>query len=108
MDRREAAAAWLEKHFDASSARGVQSIVELDLAGAGGGPLTLHVDDGTLELSPAAAPNATARVRIDAGDFLDVLSGRANGELLHMQGRVRIEGDSSHVLRLQSLFRRRA
>ena len=107
IDRREAAAGWLRKHFDAEAARGFRCVVTLDLLGAGGGPLSLHIEDGALRVESEKPARADVVVRLDAGDFLDVLAGRANGELLHMQGRVRIEGEPSRVLKLQALFRRR-
>lgn len=107
VDRRETAAGWLRKHFDAARARGFRAVVVLDLSGPGGGPLTLQIEDGTLRVVAEHTEGADVIVRLDAGDFLDVLAGRANGELLHMEGRVRIEGEPSRVLKLQALFRRR-
>lgn len=103
----DAAAQWLRKHFDADAAQGFSGVFVLDLTGASGGALTVHVADGVLSTSPGAAPYRDVRIGIDADDFLDVLAGRANGELLHMAGRVQIEGASALVLRLQTLFRRR-
>lgn len=107
IDRREVAAEWLRKHFDAAEAKGFQAVVTLDLTGPGGGPLTLQIEDGALRVTTSPPHRSDVVVRIDGADFLDVLAGRANGELLHMEGRVQIEGEPSRVLKLQALFRRR-
>ncbi len=103
----EAAAEWLRKHFDADSARGFSAVFVLDLTGASAGALTVRIEDGVLSTSPGAAGRRDVMIRLDAADLLDVLAGRANGELLHMAGRVQIEGAPALVLRLQTLFRRR-
>jgi putative sterol carrier protein len=109
----EAAAEWLRKHFDAEAARGFSAVFVLDLTGPTGGILTLRFEDGVFSIDSidsidsGALPRPAAAIRIDGSDFLDVLAGRANGELLHMAGRVRIEGDPALVMKLQTLFRRR-
>lgn len=102
-----AAVEWLDKHFDAAAARGFSAVFVLDLTGPTGGPLTLRLVDGVLSITPGAAARRDVAIGVDAGDFLDVLAGRANGELLHMTGRVRLDGDPALVVRLQTLFRRR-
>ncbi len=103
----EAAAEWLRKHFDAAAARGFSGVFILELTGPGGGALTLRLEDGVLAIAAGSAPRCDAEIRVDASDFLDVLAGRANGELLHMAGRVQIAGEAALVMKLQTLFRRR-
>ena len=103
----EAAAEWLRKHFDAEAARGLSAVFVLDLTGPGGGAVTLRLEDGALAIAAGATTRCDAEIRVDARDFLDVLAGRANGELLHMAGRVQIAGEPALVMKLQTLFRRR-
>ena len=103
----EAAAEWLRKHFDAEAARGFSGVFVLDLTGPAGGILTLRIEDGVLAISSGTTPQRVAAIRLAASDFLDVLAGRANGELLHMAGRVRIDGEPALVMKLQTVFRRR-
>lgn len=105
--RVEAAAEWLRKHFDAEASRGFSAVVRLELTGEEGGVLALRFDDGTLRVSRGEPGAPDLRIRLDGADFLAVLAGRANGELLHMQGRVRIEGVPGLAMKLQALFRRR-
>lgn len=103
----EAAAAALHKHFEPEAARGFSGTFVLELTGASGGVLTLSFEDGALTLAPGAAARRTASIRMGAGELLDLLAGRANGELLYMAGHVEIEGEPRHVVKLQALFRRR-
>lgn len=103
----EAAAEWLGKHFDAEAARGFSAVCTLELTGPTGGSLSLRIVDGVLTIVPGTTSRRDVVIRVDANDFLDVLAGRANGELLHMAGRVRLEGDPALVVKLQTLFRRR-
>ena len=103
----ETAVEWLSKHFDADAARGFSAVFVLDLTGPDGGAITLRLVEGVLSIAPGAASRRDAAIRVEAADFLDVLAGRANGELLHMAGRVRLDGDPALVVKLQTLFRRR-
>ena len=96
---------WLRKLFDAEAARGLQAVYALELTGAGGGELTVRVDDGRLELLPGSASTADLRLRLTAQDFLAILAGRANADLLFMQDRIGWSGDLSLALKMRRLFR---
>ena len=106
-DAVQRAAEWLRKHFDPELARGFSARFRLELSGPGGGVLGMRIEDGILTLEPGGRSAPDVTIALAAQDFLDVLAGRANGELLFMAGRVRIDGTPSLVLRLQTLFRRR-
>jgi len=71
------------------------------LDGDGGG--TWVVD---LKESPKVTEgdgSADCTLSMDATDFVDLLEGRANGQQLFFQGKLRIEGDMGLALKLQNL-----
>lgn len=97
---------WLRKRFRPDAADGVTVAYRIELTGEGGGALLAAVDRGRLRIQrsdPADAP-ADAIFRLAAGDFFDVLAGRANPDLLHMAGRLEVEGDLALALQLRKLF----
>jgi sterol carrier protein 2 len=102
----DAVAEWLRRHFQTDAARGVSAVIELDLTGPAGGTVCLQIENGRIKTSLGgdAAPNV--RFVVDARDWSDVMAGRANAELLAMEGRIRIEGDLGLAMKMRALFRR--
>ena len=83
---------------------GLNKVVLFDLAGEGGGQWTATIADGKIELveGTTAPPDATFKMK--AEHFLGIVNGKINPIAAFMQGRVRVEGDMSVAMRLQSLF----
>jgi len=107
LDALETAAQWLRKHFDPDAARGFSGSFRFRLLEEPRGVLTLRIEDGVLALEPDGGPDPEVVITLAADDLVEVLEGRANGELLFMAGRVQIAGPPARVLRLRTLFRRR-
>jgi hypothetical protein len=101
----DAAVDWLRKNFDPEAARDVRVVYALELTGAGGGPITVRVNDGRLELGRDAAPRADLCLRLELEDFCAILAARANPDLLFMQERIGWSGEISLALKLRRLFR---
>lgn len=96
---------WMRKHFDAESAPESELVYQFELAGAGGGTYGLVVARGgcSLERGEATQPDVVLRLAVD--DWLGVLHGRENADLLYMAGRLEIEGDLGVATRLRTFFR---
>jgi predicted lipid carrier protein YhbT len=99
---------WLRKRFRADAAESLRASYRVELGGEAGGVLRIAIDDGRLELGRGAGERCDVVLRLAAGDFFDVLAGRANPDLLHMDGRLEIDGDLSLALKLRKLFAARA
>ena len=89
---------------DPSKLAGLDKVVMFDLAGEGGGQWTATIADGKIELveGATAAPNTTFKMK--AEHFLGIVNGKINPIAAFMQGRVRVAGDMSVAMKLQSLF----
>jgi putative sterol carrier protein len=89
---------------DASKLAGIDKVVMFDLAGEGGGQWTATIADGKVELVEGAAtpPNTTFKMKADV--FLGIVNGKINPVAAFMQGKVRVQGDMSVAMRLQSFF----
>ena len=88
----EDAAAWLRDHFEGGASRGLRLVYRLELSGEGGGTLALRVDDGSLEVTLGANPDAEVVLRLAASDFFAILAGRANADMLFMEDRLEVKG----------------
>ncbi len=61
--------------------------------------------DGKAKVAPgtAAAPNCT--VTMAEPDFLDLLSGKLNGQMAFMTGKLKVAGDFGLALKLETLLK---
>ena len=102
----EARLQWFRDHFEPDAARGLRVHFLVDPGGAVG--IHLHVDDGRLRVVPGAPGPADLTLRLSERDLDGLLAGRENPELLHVAGRLEIEGDVALANPLRRIFRRRA
>jgi putative sterol carrier protein len=92
------------RNVDPAKIQGVNGIILFDLSGEGGGKWTAALADGelTLEEGETASPNVT--LGMDADDFAAMSSGEINPVSAFMQGKIKISGDMSLAMRLQSIL----
>jgi len=90
--------------FNKEAAKGLNAIYQFDLSGDGGGKWQVAIKDQTIDVQEGqhATPNIT--ISMSAQDYLDMLSGKLNGQVAFMSGKLRIAGDMGLALRMQSLF----
>jgi hypothetical protein len=102
---------WLRSRFDRAAAGDLSASYRFELLGEGGGVITATVRGGDLVLSSENDPGEDppdVLFRLTAGDFFDVLSGRANPDLLQMDDRMIVEGALALALKVRVIFSRRA
>jgi putative sterol carrier protein len=90
--------------FLPEKAAGMNKTIQIDLNGEGGGQWAISIANDSLAVNEGQtdAPNLT--LRMDAGDFVDLVRGRANAMALFMAGKVKVEGDISLAMKFQELF----
>lgn len=77
------------------------AVYKFVLDGAGGGTWIVDLKD-----APGARQGdgpADSTISLSAKDFVDLVEGRANGQQLYFQGKLRIEGNLGLALKLQNL-----
>jgi putative sterol carrier protein len=84
-----------------SIASNFNAIYRFVLTGDGGGTWRVNLKDAP-GLSVGDGPS-DCTLSLAASDFLDLISGKANGQQLFFSGKLRIEGDMSLALKLQHL-----
>lgn len=89
---------------DASKIQGLNAVILFNLTGEGGGKWTLKFENGKVEMSEGetASPNMT--LSMSAQDFVDMSNGTLNPMAAFMQGKLKISGDMSLAMRLQSIL----
>jgi putative sterol carrier protein len=90
--------------FKAERASNMNAVVQFDLSGEGGGQWYVKIADGNCEVNQGVTDNATAAIRMDASDYVDMIAGRLNPVNAFMMGKVKVEGDLNTVMKFQGLF----
>ena len=94
----------MPKVFDAAKAGDMNATVQFDLTGEGGGQWVVVVADGTCSVNEGQTDSPTATIRMDAGDYTDLIDGKLNAMEAFMQQKIKVEGDLSTVMKFQTLF----
>lgn len=71
--------------------------------GDAGYNVTFADGNASVAKGEAAAPSCT--VTMAEGDFLDLLSGKLNGQMAFMTGKLKVAGDFGLALKLESLLK---
>jgi putative sterol carrier protein len=98
----------MPQNFNADAAKGMNSVIQFNLTGDGGGNYHIVIKDGgcTVGEGSHASPNMT--MTIAAQDYVDMISGKLNGQMAFMSGKLKIAGDMGLAMKMQSLFKRPA
>ena len=92
--------------LNADAAKGMSSVIQFNLSGDGGGNYHVVIKDGACSVGEGAhaAPNMT--MTMAAQDYVDMISGKLNGQMAFMSGKLKIAGDMGLAMKMQSLFKR--
>jgi putative sterol carrier protein len=95
-------------NFNADAAKGMNSVIQFNLSGDGGGNYHVVIKDGACTVAEGshASPNMT--MTMAAQDYVDMISGKLNGQMAFMSGKLKIAGDMGLAMKMQSLFKRPA
>ncbi len=90
--------------FQADKAGDMNAVILFDLSGEGGGQWSVKIADGACDITKGVADSPKATVRMDAGDYHDMITGKLNPMMAFMSGKVKVEGDLNSVMKFQQLF----
>ncbi len=90
--------------FNSANAAGMTATYQFDITGEGGGKWFAKIENGVLTSGEGDAESADCTVTVSAGDWLDILNGKLNGQMAFMAGKLKIAGDMSLAMKLNSLF----
>ncbi len=94
----------MPSRFNAAEAGDLNAVIQFDLSGEGGGQWVATIAGGKVSVNKGVAPDANLTLGADVADYMAMINGELNAMNAFMQGKVRIKGDPTLVLRLQKLF----
>ena len=92
----------LEKRVDPSRTAGMHNTYAFDIDGAG--EWTVSVDDGRVNVSDGASPDADCTITSSAESFERIVAGELNPTSAYMTGKLKVKGDMAAAMKLQKLF----
>ncbi|MGH7266465.1 MAG: SCP2 sterol-binding domain-containing protein [Candidatus Rokuibacteriota bacterium] len=90
--------------FKPDRAQGVKAVIQYDITGDAGGTYHVDIAEGTAVVAegPAASPNLTLTMATQ--DWLDMTSGKLNGQMAFMSGKLKLKGDMGLAMKLAGMF----
>ena len=85
-------------------AAGITAIYQFDLSGDGGGQWFAEVKDCACSVTKGQHPAPSITVKMTAQDYLDMASGKLNGQLAFMTGRLKLKGDMALAIKMNTIF----
>ena len=95
-------------NFNADAAKGMTSVIQFNLSGDGGGNYHVVIKDGACAVGEGAHASPNMTMTMAAQDYVDMISGKLNGQMAFMSGKLKIAGDMGLAMKMQSLFKRPA
>lgn len=94
----------MAQRFIPEKAEGVNAVIQFDLSGDNGGLFWLRVADGKCEAGDGQADNPKMTLKAVADDYYAVVTGVLNPMQAFMSGKLKIQGDMSLAMKLQTMF----
>ncbi len=95
---------YMQEHFNASAAKGVNATLQWDLSGDGGGSWALKIANDACELIEGGVDAPTTRFKLATSDWMAIASGKLNAINAFMTGKLKVEGDQGLAMRVNSFF----
>lgn len=94
----------MPSRFLPDKAGNMQAVIQFNLTGEGGGQYYVTIADGVCTTAEGVAPNPTMTFSASAADYLGILNGQINPMQAFMQGKIKVKGDPSLALKMQTMF----
>ncbi len=84
--------------------KGMNVTYQFVVTGDDGGEWAVAINDGQVSVNQGKAEKSNITLTISASDFLDLVAGKLNGQTAFLTGKLKIQGDMTLALKLQSIF----
>ena len=90
---------------DKSKIAGMTATYQFNITGDDAQVWSVAIANDDLTVSEGAAEKANIELTMAAADFLALLAGQLNGQMAFLTGKLKIKGDMTLAMKLQSVFK---
>ena len=94
----------LPNRIDKEKVKGINAVYQWDITGDGGGKWNVAMKDGDVSVSEGVAESPDITLTVSDENFLDIVNGKLNGQMAFLTGKLKIQGDMTLAMKLQSFF----
>ena len=94
----------MHKFFDSRVAGNLNATYVFEISGDTGGIWTFEIKNGKCLFKNGDISNPSVRISISDEDWLAIHNGTLNSQMAFMMGKLRVSGDMSLAMKLQSMF----
>lgn len=94
----------LQGKVDPAKTAGMNAVFQFVINGEGGGQWYAKIENGQTEVAAGSQENPSITLTAEAADWLDIISGKLNGQTAFLTGKLKIKGDMGLAMKLPSLF----
>ena len=91
----------LPGRFKPDKAKGIDTVVQLDIKGPQGGSWTVTIKDQMMQVKDGTTPSPKLTVEMAEADFLDLVNGKLKGTTAFFTGKLKLKGDIAMALKLR-------
>ncbi len=95
----------LKERVDKSKIAGMNTIYQFNITGDAPKTYSVKIADGDVCLAEGADAAANIELTISDADFTSLVNGSLNGMNAFLQGKLKIKGDMTLAMKLQSIFK---
>jgi putative sterol carrier protein len=83
---------------------GINAVYQFNVTGDNGGTYYVDLTGDAPAVAAGTAENANCTITAADSDFVDIVSGKLNGQMAFMTGKLKIAGDMGLALKLQKII----
>jgi len=90
---------------NAAKNKGVNGVFQFDISGDDPMAFYFKLDDGAPTVGEGTADSPSITISMASADFKDMVDGKLNGTMAFMSGKLKIKGDMSLAMKLESIIK---
>lgn len=84
--------------------QGMNATFLFDISGDNGGQFAVAIADGAATVTEGAVDNPSITLSLTDENFVDLVTGKLNGQTAFLTGKLKIKGDMGLAMKLGSIF----